>query len=89
MAAAMTRVGFEHLQLARIDIHCDLRNEASAAIPPKLGYTREATLRRRSPTVGETKGDLLLFSLFADEYPGTRSSQLPLEVYDALDRRLG
>lgn len=43
-AAAMVQVGFETLKLNRIEIHCDPRNVASAAIPPKLGFTLQVTV---------------------------------------------
>ena len=52
-AAALTRVGFEFLALDRMEIHCDVRNVRSAAVPRKLGYVHDATLRRRAITLGD------------------------------------
>jgi len=45
-AAAVTRVGFEVERLKRLEIHCDPANVASAAIPRKLGYDHQVTVRR-------------------------------------------
>ena len=42
--AALTRVGFEIDRVDRIEIHHGPENASSAAIPRKLGYTREATI---------------------------------------------
>ncbi|MHC5212377.1 MAG: GNAT family N-acetyltransferase [Planctomycetota bacterium] len=88
MAAAMTRVAFDILHLDRMEIRCDTRNEASAAIPKNLGYTREAELRRRSPTIGDEPGDLLVFTLFASDFPETPSARLEIRAFDVLGGRL-
>ncbi len=44
---ALTKVGFDIENLARIEIHCDSRNTDSFNIPKKLGYQLEATLKGR------------------------------------------
>ena len=44
-AAALTTFGFETLGLHRIEIRADAANVRSRAIPERLGYTLEATLR--------------------------------------------
>ena len=48
LSAALTRVAFEIDQVNRVEIHCDPRNVYSAAIPRKLGYSFEGTLRART-----------------------------------------
>src|SRR5262245_29064214 len=45
--AALTRVGLELDALERIEIRCDPANTRSAAVPRRLGYVHEATLRGR------------------------------------------
>ncbi len=42
---AITNFAFDVLNAERIEIRCDANNFKSAAIPPKLGYTLEATLK--------------------------------------------
>ncbi len=67
-SAALTRVGFELLGLDRIEIHCDPRNVRSAAVPERLGFEHEATLRRRLAEADGTLRDVMIWTLFADEY---------------------
>jgi RimJ/RimL family protein N-acetyltransferase len=86
-AAALTKAGFEFLGLDRMEIHCDVRNVWSAAIPRKLGYVHDATLRRRAITVG-APADSMIWTLFADEYPGSPAAQIEIEAFDALGGKL-
>lgn len=44
-AAALTNFGFEMLGLHRIEIRADAANVRSRAVPERLGYTLEPTLR--------------------------------------------
>ena len=88
LAAALTRVAFEVSAVDRVEIRCDPANVRSAAIPRKLGYELEATLRRRSTGSNGEPRDALVFSLFADTFPGTRSARYPLRAFDAAGRRL-
>ncbi|MCS7061041.1 MAG: GNAT family protein [Anaerolineae bacterium] len=86
--AALTRVGFEIEHLTRIDIRVAVDNERSANVPRKLGYTHEATLRRRDPTPHGTLRDVMLWTMLADEYPASPAATLPIEAYDAAGRRI-
>jgi RimJ/RimL family protein N-acetyltransferase len=85
-AAALTRVGFEVEKLRRIGIHCDVANIRSAAVPPKLGYTHEATLRRRLRGGDEQFHDEMVWTMLGEEYAGSPASQMPYEAYDAAGR---
>jgi RimJ/RimL family protein N-acetyltransferase len=87
--AALTRVAFRVCGVDRVEIHVDPANEASLGIPRALGFTEEATLRRRLPaSSGETARDAVVFTLFADELDGSRVVDAALEACDALDRPL-
>jgi RimJ/RimL family protein N-acetyltransferase len=86
-AAALTRVAFEIAKVERIEIHCDPENVRSAAVPRKLGYTHDATLRRRTTRSGQPR-DTMIWTLFADEYPSSPAAQAALEAFDALGRKL-
>jgi RimJ/RimL family protein N-acetyltransferase len=83
-AAALTRVSFECCGVVRTEIHIDPANTASLAIPVRLGYTHDATLRRRLPPMrpGEERRDAEIFSLLDDEYPASPSAALPVEWLD-------
>jgi len=47
----------------------------------------EATLRRRAITVG-APADSMIWTLFADEYPGSPAAQIAIEAFDALGGKL-
>ena len=85
-AGALTRVVFEVDKLDRVEIHCDADNVRSAAVPRKLGFTHEATLRRRR--VGGKVRDTLVWTLLADEYPASHAAQVEIEAFDVIGRRI-
>ena len=87
-SAALTRVCFEVLGLDRVEIHCDPRNERSAAVPERLGFEHEATLRRRLAEADGTLHDVMIWSLFADEYEDSPAAAVPIQAYDGVGERL-
>jgi len=86
-SAALTKVAFEIQQVKRVEIHCAVENIRSAAVPRKLGYTHEATLRKRSFANGQLS-DTMIWTLFAEDYPQTLSAKLEIAAYDAAERRM-
>ena len=87
--AALTRVAFEVCGVDRVDVRVDPANAASLAIPRKLGFREEATLRRRLPAHEDgVPRDLTLFTLFRHELAGTPAASAVLEAYDALGERV-
>jgi RimJ/RimL family protein N-acetyltransferase len=89
MAAALTRVAFEHCDVDRVEIRTEPANERSMAIPRKLGYLEEARLRRRLPAgEGRERRDAVIFTLFREDFPETPSASAQLETFDALGERL-
>jgi RimJ/RimL family protein N-acetyltransferase len=86
-SAALTKIAFEIHKVARVEIHCAIENIRSAAVPRKLGFTHEATLCKRSFANGHLS-DMMVWSLFADEYPSTPSAKFESAAYDAAERRL-
>jgi RimJ/RimL family protein N-acetyltransferase len=88
VAAALTRVAFEVDEVRRVEIHCAPENVPSAAVPRKLGYTHDATLRRRLPEPDGTLRDTMIWSLFREEYPGSPAAALEVAAFDALDQRI-
>jgi RimJ/RimL family protein N-acetyltransferase len=89
VAAALTRVAFEVSGVDRVEIRVDPANSASRAVPRKLGFAEEATLRRRLEPVGdEAPRDVVVFALFGDTYPGTPAATAAVEGYDAVGTRV-
>lgn len=87
-AAALTRVGFEVNGVERMEIRCDPRNERSAAIPRRLGYTLDATLRARLPGVDGAMTDSMVWSLLRAEYPASPCAAAAVQAFDAAGRPL-
>lgn len=86
-AAALTLVALRVCGVDRVEIRVDPANERSLAIPRALGFTEEATLRRRLPAGADgVPRDTLVFTLFADELASSPIARLALEAYDALGR---
>jgi RimJ/RimL family protein N-acetyltransferase len=87
-AAALTRVAFEVDRVRRVEIHCDPKNEPSAAIPKRLGYRYDATLRQRQQTSEGEPRDTMIWSLLRDEYPESEAAGSPIRAFDVLGQRL-
>ena len=87
-SAALTRVAFEVNGVNRVEIHCDPNNVRSAAVPRKLGYLHEATLRHRTRTTDGAPRDTMIWTILRDEYPGGLASQAEVEAFDAAGNRL-
>jgi RimJ/RimL family protein N-acetyltransferase len=88
VAAALTRVAIDVCGVERVDIRVDPDNAASLAIPRRLGFTEEGTLRRRLPTAEGARADVTVFSLFPDELEATPSGDLRLTAFDAFGERV-
>jgi RimJ/RimL family protein N-acetyltransferase len=80
--AALVKVAFEIIHIHRLEIHCDPANFASAAIPRKLGFTHEGTLRAKTAFL-DRWSDSMIWGLLEEEYPGSPSSSVEIRVYDA------
>ncbi len=87
-AAALTMTAFLHEKMDRVEIHCDPRNTASAAVPRRLGFTHEATLRRRVRGSDGELHDSMIWSLFASELPASPCAKAEMTAYDCIGRPL-
>ena len=90
VTAVLARVGIEKCGMERIDVQVDPENERSLRIPRKLGFTEEATLRRRlePKTEGGPRRDSILFTLLADELAASPCAAYDYRAYDVLGRSL-
>jgi RimJ/RimL family protein N-acetyltransferase len=86
-SAALTRVAFEVDKLSRVEIHVVVGNGASAAVPRKLAYLHEATLRRTRPSGGPLY-DTMIWTMFAEKYTGSPAASQRVEAYGFGGERL-
>jgi RimJ/RimL family protein N-acetyltransferase len=87
-ARALTRVAFTVNEVKRVEIHCDHDNVRSAAVPRKLGFVHEATLRRRDVTPGGEPRDTMIWTLLDDEFPDSPAASAAIQAFDAIGRRI-
>lgn len=80
--AALVKVAFELVHVHRLEIHCDPGNFASAAIPRKLGFTHEGTLRAKTPFL-DRWSDSMIWGLLETEYSDSPSAMTEIKVFDA------
>jgi RimJ/RimL family protein N-acetyltransferase len=90
VTAVVARAGFELAGLDRIDIQVDPANDRSLAIPRKLGFTEEGTLRRRLEPHddGLPRRDSVLFSMLRQEVSASPCMQYAYAAYDSVGERL-
>jgi RimJ/RimL family protein N-acetyltransferase len=89
VAAVLTRVGFDCFGLDRVVIRVDPANATSDRVPEKLGFTREAMLRRRLPQKqGSELRDVNIWTMFRGELSGSAVERYGYVAYDALGREL-
>jgi RimJ/RimL family protein N-acetyltransferase len=81
---ALTKVGFEIENLARIEIHCDSRNTDSFNIPKKLGYQLEAILKGRFRDDNDIPRDKMVWTLFRNDYFESPLKDFPIQAFDIL-----
>jgi RimJ/RimL family protein N-acetyltransferase len=85
--AAWVRVAFEIIHIHRVEIHCDPGNYPSAAIPRKLGFTHEGTLRAKTRFL-DRWSDSMIWGPLEGEYPDSPPSRAEIKVFDAFGRQL-
>jgi RimJ/RimL family protein N-acetyltransferase len=86
-SAALTRVAFEVDKVSRVEIHVLVGNGRSAAVPRKLGYVHEATVRRPHPG-GGPHYDTMIWTMFAEKYPASPAALQSVEAYGFGSERL-
>jgi RimJ/RimL family protein N-acetyltransferase len=90
VTAVQTRVGIELCGIDRVDVQVEPGNERSLAIPRKLGFTEEGTLRRRLDPGGDDQPyrDSVVFSMLREELAGSPCTAYAYDAFDVLGRQL-
>lgn len=87
-AAALVRVSFEIDRLRRVEIRCAPANTRSGAVPQRLGFKLDGTLRQ---CIGEEAvgwNDAQVWTLLASEYPTSPAARAAVEAFDVVGERL-
>jgi ribosomal-protein-serine acetyltransferase len=66
--SALVRFSFDDLRMNRVVIKCARDNVRSRAVPERLGFTLEATLRERDVVPGRDARDQVVYSLLRSEW---------------------
>jgi len=82
MAAALTRAAFDFHGVDRVEIHCDPLNERSAAVPRKLGYLHEATLKNRAKDSEGNPRDTMIWTMFRSMYEESTLAKIEMAAFD-------
>src|SRR5215208_3483156 len=85
--AALIKVAFEVIRIHRLEIHCDPGNFTSAAIPRKLGFTYEGTLRAKTRFL-DRWSDSMVWSLLETEYADSAAYNANIKAFDAIGNPL-
>jgi len=88
VSAALAKVAFEIDGMDRVEIHCSPKNPASSAVPRKIGFVHEATLRRRGPIKDGQPVDSMVWSMHADDYPNSMPASAKIKAYNAFGDRI-
>lgn len=89
VTAVLARVVVELIGLDRVDLQIDPKNERSANVARKLGFTHEGTLRRRLPRrEGEPRADSMVFTLLREELAASPCMAYAYTAYDVLGRQI-
>ena len=88
ISAALTKVAFEVENVNRVEIHCDPNNIRSAAIPKKLGYVYEATLRNRCENIEGELIDSMIWSIMKEEYLNSPCTKAKIVAYDVFGNQI-
>ena len=83
-SSAMVRVAFEIEKVERVEIMCAPENRASASIPARLGFTHEATLKKRALNSDGATCDLMVWSLFAEDYRSSPAADITFRAFDCM-----
>jgi RimJ/RimL family protein N-acetyltransferase len=71
--AIIAAFAFDTLHAQRVRIRCDARNARSAAVPRRLGFVHEATLRNEARNGDGSLRDTFEFGLTPDEFLAARA----------------
>ena len=86
--SALVKVGLGIEEFHRLEIRCNPQNHASAAIPRKLGFTHEVTFQQHIGQGEVEPKDIMVWSLWKENWQETPSASIEIKAYDAMGREV-
>ncbi len=65
---AVTKLGFKHIGIEKMVIHCSPNNEPSVKIPMKLGFQLEGTYRSPDEMENGQRKEMMIWVMFIEEF---------------------
>ncbi|HEY9842934.1 MAG: GNAT family N-acetyltransferase [Candidatus Sericytochromatia bacterium] len=87
-AAALTHVAFVWMEVQHVEIRCDPANLASQAVPRRLGYRHENTLKGKELTPDGHPRDTMVWVMYREDFENSGLAQQKLRLFDATGARL-
>jgi RimJ/RimL family protein N-acetyltransferase len=87
-SCAMIRTAFEIEKVDRVEIMCDPENSASSSIPKRLGFTHEATLKKRALDSEGRYCNLMVWNLFAADYASSPAAGTTFRAFDCMGKEI-
>ena len=78
-------LGFDNWHLQKVEIHCAIDNIKSRAIPEKLGFRKEGTIRRTAK-IDDKHQDHVIYGLLKEEYSVNQAFTSDREICSVIDR---
>ena len=88
ISSALAKVAFEIERADRVEIFVHPDNLFSAAIPRKIGFSHEATLRERLRLSDGKFADAMVWTMFKSDYPASIAAKTDIEAYNAFGIRI-
>ncbi|HEY4154399.1 MAG TPA: GNAT family protein [Puia sp.] len=80
--SALIKTGFEIEKLFRIEIHCNVENIRSQAIPRKLGFRLEAILKSNPLDADAFPRETMIWSLLKSDYDNSPVKKTRIRAFD-------
>lgn len=87
IAGALTKIAIQLYKFHRVEIHCDPKNIRSAAVPRKLNFIHEATLKDRVLNERGEFRDAMIWSITSTEYNQSKAKETKIVVYNVLNEK--
>jgi RimJ/RimL family protein N-acetyltransferase len=88
ISAALTRVAFTIDRTQRVEIHCASENLRSAAVPRKLGFQHDGTLRRSLTFQNAAPRDRMIWTMLREEFDASPAASTEIVAYDVIGRTI-